>query len=356
VANLDNPEIIKTHDPGNMYGAILDFPEQVRNAVKIGDGVTIDSASYKDVMQIIVCGMGGSAIGGDLARSFLSNMISIPIYMCRNYDLPAFVGDDSLVIGSSYSGNTEETLSAFGQALDKKCRLFVMTTGGRLGEIADDNDIPKATLPPGLQPRAALGYSFAPLMLFFHKIGLSEIGPNEFVALADFLEKAKTKLGVDAVSSDNLAKQLAARLYGRIPIIYSGPDLTDAVATRIKGQICENAKMLAFANQFPEFNHNELVGWKTIDAFRDHLKILILRDQDDHHRVAARMDVLRQYFDTDNIEVIEVHSEGNSRLERMFSLIQLGDFVSYYLSILNRVDPTPVEPIDFLKNELAKIE
>jgi glucose/mannose-6-phosphate isomerase len=146
------------------------------------------------------------------------------------------------------------------------------------------------------------------------------------------------------------------KLYGRIPIIYSGPELTDAVAIRIKGQISENGKMLAFANQFPEFNHNELVGWKVIAAFREYLRVVMFHDREDNPRVAARMDIVKQVITGEGVDVFDLHSEGDGRLERIFSLIQLGDFASFYLAVLNKVDPTPVKAIDFLKNELAKIK
>jgi glucose/mannose-6-phosphate isomerase len=192
-------------------------------------------------------------------------------------------------------------------------------------------------------------------MMLLNRLGFSPYGVKEFEALAVFLDKRAALLESHIPSEDNPAKQLALRLYGRIPVIYSGPQTTNAVATRFKGQINENAKMPAFANQFPEMNHNELVGWKVIQAFRDYLRILILRDRQDHARVAARMDIVGKMIEKEKIEVIEIQSEGEDVLQRVFSLIQLGDFVSYYLAILNNVDPTPVAPISFLKEELAKI-
>jgi len=355
MSSLDRPELLRSLDPGDMYGAIASFPEQLRLAAAIGQALSVDLAAYRSLDSIVVCGMGGSAIGGDLARSLLQDTLHLPMAICRGYALPAFAGPDSLVIGSSYSGNTEETLSAFAQAIKRRCRSFVMTTGGRLGEIAAAEKIPRVLLPSGLQPRAALGYSFVPLLLFLHKIGQADYSPETFSALAGFLESRIPQLAREAPSEQNPAKQLALRLYGRMPIIYSGPELTDAAATRIKGQICENAKMLAFANQFPEFNHNELVGWKIVQAFREYLRVLILRDRDDHPRVAARMDIVKGMIEKQQVEVVEIYSDGQSRLERLFSLIQLGDFISYYLAILNKVDPTPVEPIEFLKGELANI-
>lgn len=358
--NLDSRDGIKTVDPENMHGAIATFPDQIRKAVAIGRTIDVNPSDYAGIRKIILCGMGGSAIGGDLGRSLLRDVLPVPMLICRDYVLPVSAGEDALVIGSSYSGNTEETLAAFGEAIERKCRLFALTTGGKLGGLAAGHEIPVAQLPSGLQPRAALGYSFVPLMLFFHKIGLSPYDADRLMALADFLETRARLLDADQPSSENAAKQLAMRLYGRIPVIYSGPGLTEAVAVRIKGQISENGKMLAFANQFPECNHNELVGWKVLNTFRDYLRVVILRDREDHPRVKARMDIVKEMIVREKVEVIEIESEGlaaggDDRPERMFSLIQLGDFASFYLAMLNNIDPTPVAAIDFLKDELAKI-
>lgn len=355
MSRLDDISDLKLVDPGGMYQAIIGLPDQIQKAVDLGRRLEINSRDFAGIDNIILCGMGGSAIGGDLARTILTDKLSIPFIICRNYNLPAVAGKNSLVIGSSYSGNTEETLSAFCLAMAKGCQLAVLTTGGKLGEIAQKNNIPLVTLPSGLQPRAALGYSFVPLMLLFGKIELSEYGEGDFQDLARFLEQGQAAFAIESDSAENRAKQLAMLLYGRIPVIYTGPDLTDVVGTRIKGQICENAKMLAFNNQFPEFNHNELVGWKVLNSFRDYLRVIILKDKDDHPRVSARMDIVKNVIEKNGVDVFEVESRGDNRLQRLFSLIQLGDFLSFYLAVLNKVDPTPVEAIETLKQELEKI-
>ncbi|MDD4051965.1 MAG: bifunctional phosphoglucose/phosphomannose isomerase [candidate division Zixibacteria bacterium] len=355
MSNLDALGSIDSRDPGNMYGAICSLPDQIRTAVTLAGAVAIDPNTFGGFHNIILCGMGGSAIGGDLARSLLADILPIPMAVCRDYRLPSYAGPDTLVIVSSYSGNTEETLTTFDQARAKGCRLYAMTTGGALREIVEREHIPWTLLPGGLQPRAALGYSFVPLMLFLNRIGLSTFGPSSFTALADFLEVRAKGYALSIPSQTNPAKQLALRLYGRIPIIYSGPSVTDAVAVRFKGQINENAKMPAYTGQFPECNHNELVGWKIIGAFREFLRVLMLRDGEDHERVAARMDIVGGLIEKQGVEVIDIRSEGADRLQRAFSLIHLGDFVSFYLAVLNSVDPTPVEAIESLKHELARL-
>lgn len=356
MSSLDSTEQIKALDQGRMYQAIADFPDQIREAVKVAGAVSVVPSQFENIRNIVLCGMGGSAIGGDLARSLLQDSLPCPMYICRNYRLPAFVDSQSLVIASSYSGTTEETLAAVDEALKRNCRMLALSTGGRLGQLCRERSIPIAVLPTGLQPRAALGYSFVPLMLFLHALNLSPYAPEHFSALARFLEKRMLNLIVESPSDDNPAKQMAMQLYGRIPIIYSGPEFTDAVATRIKGQICENAKMLAFANQFPEFNHNELVGWKIINPFRDYLRVIMIRDSEDNPRITARMDIVRELIEKEKIGIIDIQSDGANRLERMMSLVQFGDFTSFYLAVLNKVDPTPVAVIDLLKEKLAKIK
>lgn len=356
--SLDDINKVKAIDSSDMYKAIFSFPDHLRMAAKLNWEKEINPDDYRNIKNIVFCGMGGSAIGADLCRSLLQKSAPCPMYVCRNYNLPGFAKRDSMVVGTSYSGNTEETLEAFHQAITRDCQISAITTGGKLGELAAEIEIPYMLLPGnlGLQPRAALGFSFVPLMMLLEKAGFSSYTGDDFLKLADFLEKRNASFALETDSGENQAKQLAQRFYGRIPIIYTGPERTDAVGTRLKGQINENAKMPAFCNQFPEFNHNELVGWKVIQSFREYLRVIILRDRDDHPRVAARMDIVRKLLEKQDVEVIELVSEGDNSLERIFSLIQLGDFTSYYLSILNNIDPTPVEVIEDLKKELAAIE
>jgi glucose/mannose-6-phosphate isomerase len=232
--------------------------------------------------------------------------------------------------------------------------IAAITTGGILKEVAGLNEIPVLQVPEGLQPRAALGYSFVPLIMFLEKIHLLKNVGKGLEELISQLKKFREKYIEDLQVKENLAKTIAERTHGKIPIIYSGPTLTDTVGLRWKGQLCENAKSLAFANQYAEFNHNELVGWHdTVAAHKDHLIVIQLRDKEDHPQIVKRMDIVKELIEKQGVEVIDVYSLGESALVRMFSLIQLGDFVSYYLAVLNEVNPTPVEPIETLKKTLA---
>lgn len=347
-------EKIKAIDPSGMYDKIYNFPEQIEEAAKIGAALQPDTDYYNDIAHVIVIGMGGSAIGGDLVRSYIADKVPVPFYVCRNYALPEFVNEHSLVVVSSYSGNTEETLAAFQDALNRKAKIACITSGGTVADLARENNLMLATLPKGYPPRAALGFSFIPLLHFLSKVGF--IGPvdNDIARLVESLKILRQKYSAEIEFKKNPARILAEKMFGKIPIIYTGPELTDAIGTRWKGQICENAKCLAFNNQFPEFNHNELVGWKVIEAYKDKIMVIYLKNDEDHDRVTSRMDIVRQVVEKLGVEVVDVNSQGDFRLGRMFSLIQLGDFASLYLALLNNVDPTPVEVIDFLKGELAK--
>lgn len=352
---LNDIEKIRAIDPENMYNRIFDLPEQMAEALRIGQSWRIDANSFTDIKNVVVIGMGGSAIGGDLVRTFLASKLLVPFHVCRHYALPEYVDDETLVIASSYSGNTEETLSALDDALTRKAMVAALTTGGMLQDVSKLNDFPVAILPKGLQPRAAIGYSFVPLLVFLEKIGLIKNVAQEVNDVVTHLTARREQYIEDAPVKDNPAKQLAEKLHGRIAIIYAGPVLTDTVGLRWKGQICENGKSLAFTNQYAEFNHNELVGWsRTVEAHKDHLIVIQLRDIDDHPQIVKRMDIVKSLVEQHGVEVVNISSTGPTPLTRMFSLIQKGDFVSYYLAVLNEIDPTPVEVIEKLKKMLAE--
>ncbi len=352
---LNDIEKIRETDPDNMYNRIFDLPEHLEDSIRIAKRWKVETDNFSDIKNIVIAGMGGSAIGGDLVRSFLRDKLQIPFEVCRHYELPEYVDDESLVIISSYSGNTEETLSALDDALSRKAMLAAISTGGMLNEVAELNEIPLGMTPTGMQPRAALGYSFAMIVLFLEKIGLVNGATENIELVANKLKAYRDNYIEDYPAEKNMAKKLAERLHGKLPIIYSGPTLIDTVGVRWKGQICENSKMLAFANQFAEFNHNELVGWyEDTKEISENLIVIVLRDLSDHAQIKARMDIVKEIIEGLEVEVIDIYSRGDDPLERVFSLIQLGDFVSYYLAVLREVDPSPVEVIERLKGKLAE--
>lgn len=347
------PEEIAALDASGMRERIKKFPDQVREAVAIGQTARL-ALRTAGVRQILLCGLGGSAIGGDLLRSYLADELRIPFSVNRHYTLPRFVGPETLVIISSYSGNTEETNAAHREAIKRKSRILCITSGGTTAALARRNKTALITIPGGSPPRAALGYSFFPLLIALGRLGLIAKKEGAIRETLGLLE-AKAEMYAIPDPSCNPALQLAEHCRGKLNILYSSVDRLDAVCTRWRGQIAENAKSLSFGHVLPEMNHNELVGWNVLrDQMRD-LHVLFLRDRDDHPRVRVRLDITRETVRAYTSHITEVWSEGTSPLARMFSLVYLGDWMSFYLAMLHRVDPTPVAIIDRLKEELAKV-
>lgn len=351
---LDETEKIKKIDQGGMYDFIYKFPSQFEDALELTKETQLPDWDKSQIKSIVVAGLGGSAIGGDLVRSYLTERLDIPFFISRNYTLPNFVGSSSLVFVSSYSGNTEETLSAFEDASRRDAKIICITSNGKVENISSEEKIPCVLLPKGFQPRAALGYSFVPILTMLERLGFVQGEEDNIKKTKEFLISNRNKYLIEVNTEKNEAKKLATKLHRRLPIIYASNDHFDAVCTRWKGQFCENAKMLAFNNVFPEFNHNELVGWKVLSDYQDDLMVVILKDKEDHPRIQRRMEIVKGIIEKQKVEVIEEESHGENLLARIFSLIQLGDFTSFYLAILNEEDPTPVKVIDYLKNELAK--
>ena len=351
---LDDINEIKRIDQNGMYDLVYQFPSQFEDALDIADGAKLPEWKVDQVENIVVAGLGGSAIGGDLVRSYLAKKLNLPFFICRNYTLPNFVNASTLVFISSYSGNTEETLSAYDDARKRGAKIIAISSGGKVKEKALQDKITWVNIPKGFPPRAALGYSFVPILVMLERLRFVQGEKDQIKKTKKFLSSNRTKYGMDLEIEENFAKRIALELHKKLPIIYAGNDHFDAVSTRWKGQICENAKMLAFNNVFPEFNHNELVGWKILSGYKDHLIVVILKDREDHPRIKRRMEIVKGVIEKEGVKVIEVESSGETLLSRMFSLIQLGDFASFYLAILNGEDPTPVKVIDFLKSELAK--
>lgn len=351
---LDQLAKIEKLDQKDMHGLLESFPLQLEKSIALTHSFPLPGWKNFKFENIVLAGMGGSAIGGDLARSYLTYQLKIPFQISRHYLLPNFVSQKSLVLVSSYSGNTEETLSAYATAKKRKAKIITITSGGRLYQQAKSDKTPVLLVPGRLPPRAALGYSWGALLILFSRLGLIKNQTGRLKEASSFLAKQTKKYVKLSPTSKNLPKKLAIQLYQKIPIIYSGCDYLDSVAIRWKQQICENAKNLAFVNFFPEFNHNELVGWQN-DNLKPDFTVLFLKDKDDHRRIKARMDIVKEIIESQMIEVIEIESRGKSLLSRMLYLIQLGDWTSYYLAILNGVDPTPIKVIDYLKNQLDKI-
>ncbi|MBL7975364.1 MAG: bifunctional phosphoglucose/phosphomannose isomerase [Candidatus Kapabacteria bacterium] len=346
-------------DKADMYNVLLTFPEQVRHAVAIGEDAPFFTSTPQS-NDIVVLGLGGSAIGGDLVRSYCAatkGANSLNISVSRGYNVPGIVNDSTLVVASSYSGDTEETLSAYAEARKRTKNLLVISTGGKISAQATKQQVPLIVIPKGFQPRCALGYSFFPLLYTVMR------HPSVTKNAASLTKKAVTETieTLDKLSEvyanpngKNPALRLAKKLHGTAPVVYSASERMDAVNLRWRGQIQENAKNVAFGHVLPEMNHNEINGWGYPKKVTKNFSVVLLRDAEDHPRVSIRFDALKDIIKKNVKSVNEINLQGGSLLARMFSAIYLGDWVSYYMAMLNGVDPSPVPVIMKLKAHLAE--
>jgi glucose/mannose-6-phosphate isomerase len=335
-----------------MLRLVEGFAGQLRDARDVGANAGI-TVSGTGVRAVVAAGMGGSAIGAEIASAHLAGIMGVPFLVVRNYELPAFVGGDTLVVAASYSGNTEETLAAYRQAHERGARVVCITTGGALAAAgrADGHDV--VLIREGLPPRAALGYGLVPLLVLLSRLGLAPDPARDIEDAIGAAEEAASSWGGGAPAERNAAKRLALWLEGGIPVVYGSTPRTAAVATRWCGQLSENAKVVAHRADIPEMNHNELVGWSGDRPLCGAARVVLLHEAGDHARNALRADFTRREVERGGAVACDVRGGGSGPLGRMVSLVLMGDFTSVYLAALTGVDPTPVEPIGRLKKELA---
>ncbi len=339
-------------DLSNMYKSIYDFPVHLREAKIIGESINLKN-KYSKIKNIVVAGMGGSAIGGDIARLILQNELKIPMYICRNYKLPNWVNNDSLVICSSYSGNTEETLSAFEDAQKKKAQIVAISTGGMLSKQVSELELDLISIPSGLQPRAALALSVVPILYLFKSLNLIKIKKiNDLIIAINKIELMRKIYNKD--SNENPAYLLSKKIYKTLPVIYGENESLAIIAVRWKGQLSENAKMLAYHNELPEMNHNEIVGWENNLELINKISIIWLKDKSDHPRTNIRQTSTKNIINNLAARHEIVSVEGSTKVERYLNMIHFGDWVSFWCAILHETDPTPVTKIDKLKKILSK--
>ncbi|MFI5170902.1 MAG: bifunctional phosphoglucose/phosphomannose isomerase [Chitinophagales bacterium] len=319
------------------------FPEQLLEAVAAGK-IFPELKFDHPIKNIVVSGMGGSGIGGAMAKQFTGDLIDIPFETVNDYTLPAYINENTLLICSSYSGNTEETLSAFQHGVAKKCNIVCISTGGKLRTLADSMNIFTATMPGGNPPRTCLGYSFVSLLFILFKTGCIS---NAFIPE---LEKAAAKLSGSKTLIQSKTKAIAEKISGTIPLIYSSPKLS-AIGTRIKQQLNENSKMHAFANVIPEMNHNELVAFYSADQ---NISVIYLRDMAEPEQIRKRFIFSKELIQPKVRFVEEIFADGNSYIEKIFYLVHIGDWISFYLSEIKQVDPIKIDALDWLKQELEQ--
>jgi len=347
---IESVEAIKKADPGEMLTKIKDLPLQVRDAWKIVQTATLPPA-YGDVRNITILGMGGSAIGGEFAGALLADELKVPLNVHRDYGIPGYVSRDSLVIVSSFSGNTEETLSGFDEAKKRGAKILAITTGGKVAEDAKALRLPLITFGYHAQPRAALGYSMTLVLGVLGKLGFArDMGKEIEQALKDV---AKLEERVHEGARTNDAKKLAAELYGRIPVIF-GAGAMGVMARRVKDQWNENAKNWAHYDVMSELNHNAVVGFPHPPIARDAQTVLLLRSRRDNPRHQIRFEVTKELLDRAQIPHKDLQFDGESLLSEILQMTYFTDYVSFYVALLNGADPSPVTSIDYLKDRLAK--
>jgi glucose/mannose-6-phosphate isomerase len=347
---IESVERIRAADPDDMLSRIKDLPKQVRDAWAIASKAPI-APTYSDVRNIVVAGMGGSAIGGDLAAAILADELKVPMTVHRDYGLPAYVGRDSLVIVSSYSGNTEETLSSFEEARKRGAKVLALTTGGKIAELARASNYPVVTFSYKAQPRAALGYSLGLVLGVLTKLGFARDLSDDIEAALSDLAKLEERVHEGARTND--AKKMALELQGRIPFAY-GAGVMGVMARRVKGQWNENAKNWSAFDVMSELNHNAVVGFEHPPIAKEALTVLLLRSDRDNPRHKLRFEVTRELLDRARIPHRTLQFAGRNMLSEVLQMVYFTDYVSFYLALLNGADPSPVKSIDYLKDRLAK--
>lgn len=347
MVNLDSLSVHRKYDPSGMLSHLKHFPEQCHSAWnKVMDyGLPSD---YSKINKVVILGMGGSAIGGEVVSNLLMEESVVPVWVHRDFNLPRFVDDRTLVITISYSGNTEETLTSFQQLVQTPAKKLVLTGGGRLGELAQKEDVFFSIIDYPAPPRATFPYMFASLVGIFNKLGLLTEKSANMKESISFLTNMVDELDITVPREINRAKKLAEKLHENIIVTYGAGVLT-GVARRWKTQFNENSKNWAFFEVFPELVHNAIVGYSFPPQVIKKLFMILLQIPSLHPRIKVQYEAVRKILEENEISYEVVDGMGDSMFTQVLSLILFGDFTSYYLAILNRADPTPVPVINYIK-------
>ena len=344
---------IEKIDSSNMLNQIKSLPNQIKESIEIINEYKFKIKDFKNINSVLIVGMGGSAIGGDIVNSIISDCSKIPFQVIRDYNLPNWVNENTLVICVSYSGNTEETLSCFDEAINRKSLIVGITSGGKLQQKLNSYNLDSILIPKDKPPRACIGYVSILILLVLEKNNIVNISSEKY--LFDTSSKLENLTNTFAkAENSNPTFGLAKKIYKTIPIIYGDFRYTSSIALRWRGQIEENSKMISFHNSIPEMNHNEIVGYENNNDFFDKLSIIWLKDK----KINIR-NLLRQKFSSDILsesisKQFEIESHGESLIERIFYLIYWGDWLSFWLAIFHKTNPSPVRKIEKLKKKLAR--
>lgn len=351
---LDDVKVLATADPGGMLKLITGIPDQLREAWSLSRDLSL-TETYSRATGVAVLGMGGSAIGGDLVAGIWSDRLLAPLSVVRGYDLPAWVGPSTLVVASSNSGNTEETLSAAGAALQRGSPIVAVTTGGALMTAARRAKMPLLAFPSIGMPRAAIGYSVALLAGLLERAGILPLDGAEIEAGAAAAAAAIAEYGPEVPTESNHAKRLAWLLLDRLPVIEGAGFLTP-VARRWKTQLNENGKSMAAWEELPEATHNTVVGYPQPATVRDHLFVIFLASSFDHPRNRLRAALSKAALQDELIANEQVVLSDGGRFAQAMRAIVLGDYISVYLAALYGIDPTPIDVLTRIKEALAAAE
>ncbi len=341
-------------DKAGINKILLSFHKQIEESEGLYKAADFH-LDMKNITNILYLGMGGSAIAGDLMKDVFFDQLKVPMTVVRGYHSPAFCNKNTLVVVSSYSGNTEETLSSVEQAAQSGAQVLAVTSGGKLAETAQANKWALITIPPGLPPRQALGYLFFPLYHALGNLGLIDSYSANLKSLVRFISDLAKRNKYPQAKGHVLSYDLARVIRNKVPIIYSTAPYLQTVSRRWQNQMQENGKSMAFSNVLPEMNHNEIVGWEQDTKAMSEFVVIFMENEDPHPRIKKRIELSKKIIKKRGVKVIEVYTAGKSILEKVFSLIVLGDWVSYYLALGYKKDPNEIKNIDFLKKEMARL-
>ena len=349
--NLENVERMHEIDEQGMYDHIQSLPDQLLTSWKVGQSLPLPK--NRDVQNIIIAGMGGSAIGADLAAAYVAQKCPLPIFVLRDYDLPAWANSsNTLVITASHSGNTEETLSVFAQAKERQCTQIAICTGGKMQAEAETTGIPFWNLNHKGQPRAAIGLSFGYLLAILYRLDLIEDQTDAINSTVRAMKAQQANMAIEVKVTENPAKRLAGQLYGRWVSVF-GAGLMAPVARRWKGQISEIAKAWGQFEFLPEADHNTLAGIINPPDLLLNTMMLFLRSPSDHPRNYLRGELTKTGMMLEGLGTDFVFAKGDNPLSHIWTALHYGDYVAFYLAMLYEEDPTPVSAIETFKEELA---
>ena len=350
--NLNNYITFPNIDLQNYLGEIENLPSQLENAYQRGSSLSLPA--WRGIQSVLITGMGGSAIGADLLAAYAAPLCPVPIIVQRNYSLPAWAhGPETLVIASSHSGNTEETLATFELALQRGCCILAICTGGKLAALANASNIPVWTFEHLGQPRAAVGYSFGMLLALLARLGLIPDPAGELSGTISAMRKQQLGLQAELPVVGNPAKRLAGQLMGRWVMIF-GADVLEPVARRWKGQLNELAKAWAQFETLPEADHNSLAGLQQPEQALSNAMALFLRAPSYHPRNLLRTELTKQAYMLEGLNTDFVDAQGETPLAQQWTALHYGDYVAYYLAMLYEIDPTPIEVLVGFKKQLAE--